>query len=108
MKGGLLSAWLAAAVLITYRGVKQVPRTTPLPMPLPSTYVSTFIVYGGLSLLPDSAAGFAGATGWAFVLAIALNLWTPGGTVKSTTPTTIPAGTTPNAKAPAPSTKAAP
>jgi uncharacterized membrane protein len=105
MKGGLLSAWVVAVGLITWRGVKQVPRTTPLPMPLPSTYVSTFVVYGGLSLLPDSAAGFAGATGWAFVLAIALNLFTPTGAVKSTS--TVPAGAAPVASATPSSKKAA-
>ena len=100
MKGGLLSAWLAAVALITYRGVKQTPRTTPLPMPLPSTYVSSFLVYGGLGLLPDAASGFATATGWAFVLAIALNLWTPQGLVaqqKAAGPTTTTPATAPKA-----------
>jgi hypothetical protein len=96
MRSGLLTAWLAAVALITYRGVKQTPRVTPLPMPLPSTYVSSFIVFGGLGLIPESGAAFAGAMGWAFVLAIFLNLWVPGkgGTISVAQPAAAaPAGT---------------
>lgn len=83
MKSGLLSAWLVAVGIITYRGVKTTPRTTPLPMPLPATYVSSFLIFGGLSLIPAEGAGFAGAAGWALVLAMFLNLWNPNGTIGS-------------------------
>lgn len=83
MKGGLLSAWLAQVAIITYRGVKQTPRTTPLPMPLPSSYVSSFLIYGGLSLLPAQASPVTTALGWGLVVANLLGLWAP---VKPGTP----------------------
>jgi len=103
MKGGLLTAWLAAVAIITYRGVKRTPRPTPLPMPLPSEYVSSFIVFGGLSLIPAEGAGFAGAAGWALVLAMFLNLWNPaGGIIGSVGPAAgAKAPAAPPAKAPA-------
>jgi uncharacterized membrane protein len=77
VKGGLLSAWLVAVAIITYRGVKQTPRTTPLPMPLPSTYASSFLIYGGLGLLPPQASPFTTAMGWGLVVAMGLGLWNP-------------------------------
>ena len=100
MKGGLLTAWLAAVAIITYRGVKQSPRTTPLPMPLPSTYVSSFIIFGGLSLLPEEASTLASAMGWGLVVAMGLKLWNPNGTVAqnvttASSPSTVPSSTVP-------------
>jgi hypothetical protein len=88
MKSGLTTAWLTEVVLISYRGAKAGGQGTgDVPLPLPSQYVSTFIIYGALGLLPDSASGFASAVGWGFVLATLLNLWEP-----------VKAGTTPVVK----------
>jgi hypothetical protein len=97
----LATAWLAELVLITYRSSKQ-KATTVRPIPrlaLPSEYASTFIVYGALSLVPDSSpwSRVAGYFGWGIVAASLLNLWNPpgstsAGTVKQT------AAVTPTAK----------
>ncbi len=88
MKGGLLTAWLAEVVIITYRTVSR-GSTGPIShLPLPSTYVSTMIVYGGLGLLPESANVFSTAVGWGLVVATVLNLWQPGSkTTAAGTPT---------------------
>lgn len=91
MKGGLLTAWLAAVAIITYRGVKQTPRTTPLPMPLPATYVSSFIIYGALSLLPEEASTIASTMGWGLVVAMGLRLWDPNGNIASNVTAAPPA-----------------
>ena len=81
---GLLGAFMLELGLITYRTVRSngitVPTTAPLPLPLPSTYVSAVLVYGALGLAPGKAAPVAGLIGWGFVVATALNLWNPGAT----------------------------
>jgi hypothetical protein len=90
MNGGLLSAWLAEVVLITYRAIKQPAATgstgtQSVPsLPLPSYYAATFVVYGALAFLPESAGNFGALVGWGFVVATALNLYEP-----------VKAGTTP-------------
>jgi hypothetical protein len=105
VKGGLLTAWLMEVVLVTYRAVKQ---TTDLPvahLPLPSTYVSTMIVYGTLGLLPGEAAGAASLMGWGLVVATLLNLWNPGGATlkgQAAAASTKQPTATPTAPAPAP------
>lgn len=93
-----MSAWLAEVVLITYRAVKQPAAsgsagTQSVPnLPLPSYYAATFVIYGALSFLPESAETFAALVGWGFVVATALNLYEP---VKAgTTPKVATAGET--------------
>lgn len=75
----LMGAWLVEVVLITYRAAKRGGQgTLGVPnFPLPSQYASTFIVFGALGLLPESASGFASLAGWGFVIATALNLYSP-------------------------------
>jgi hypothetical protein len=91
---GLLSAWVAEMVLIAYRGAKTgSTANNPIPhLALPSEYASTFIIYGALAFIPGEGQKVAAAIGWGLVLATALNLWNPGGTVKAlptpSTPTT--------------------
>ena len=99
----LLSAWLVESILITYRGTKQGKFTTnPVPyFPLPSEYVATVLVFGGLSLLPSNsdAGRVAGVIGWGLVVATALNLWNPASSaesgIKPTGISTAPATITP-------------
>jgi len=76
---GLLAAWLAEVILISYRTIKQ-PTTSsnlPLPLPLPSQFADTFIIFGALSFLPASSDPLGPLIGWGFVVATFLNLWTP-------------------------------
>jgi hypothetical protein len=79
MKKGLLTAWLAEIVLISYRATRSGASegTASVPFPLPSQYASTFIIYGTLGLLPDQADALAAVVGWGFVVATLLNLWVP-------------------------------
>jgi hypothetical protein len=81
---GLMTAWAAQLVIITYRASKQ-PAGNPIGgLALPSQYASSFIIYGALGLIPDSGKQFATAVGWGLVVATLLNLWTPGGQVSAT------------------------
>jgi hypothetical protein len=82
----LLYPALVETALITYRGViNNTNVSNPIPhFPLPSQLFSVIVVYGGLSLFPESAERLAAALGWGFVVATALNLWTPGGKVATT------------------------
>lgn len=78
---GLLGAFIAEMVLVTYRGVTgglKVPQQAPLHAPLPSTYTSAVIVYGALGILPKSLAPLPTLIGWGFVVATFLNLYNPG------------------------------
>lgn len=91
MPASILAPWLTEVAVVTYRALKQDKQGgAPLPishLPVPSTYVSTFVVYGALSLF--SGQTWAVLAAWGFVVATLLNLWTPGGTVaKSPAPTT--------------------
>lgn len=81
----LLAPALAETVLITWRDVKNGSNVdNPIPhFPLPSQYVSVVIVFGALSLFPESAARLAAVIGWGLVVATALNAFTPGSTVNS-------------------------
>jgi len=69
---------MAEVVIITYRTVSRGSTGPIAHLPLPSTYVSTMIIYGGLGLFPESANAFTAAVGWGLVVATVLNLWTPG------------------------------
>lgn len=66
---GLLLAALTEAAIITWRDLSK-----QKVLPLPSDYVSVAILYGGLGLLPESAAGTASLIGWGIVVATFLNL----------------------------------
>jgi hypothetical protein len=85
----LLYPALVETGLITYRGViNKTNVNNPIPhFPLPSQLMSVIIVYGGLSLFPESTERLAALMGWGFVVATALNLWTPGGKVATTNAT---------------------
>jgi hypothetical protein len=76
---GLVTAWLCEVVVITYRDTKKGSNmgTAQVSLPLPSAYASSFLIFGGLGLLPASASTFASLVGWGIVLATALNLWAP-------------------------------
>lgn len=78
----LLAAFFVEVALVTYRSVKAggvtVPKTAPIPAPLPSLYTSAVLVYGGLALVPGRGSAVAGLVGWGFVVATLLNLFNPG------------------------------
>lgn len=88
--GGLLSAWFAEMVLITYRGVKKGTTGGPIHgLPLPADYVGATIVFGALGLLGNTqAAPVATLAGWGLVVATLLNLWTPKTPTKLSTAAT--------------------
>ena len=70
-------------VLVTWRAVQDGKNLPVAYMPLPSTYTSILIVFGGLSLLPDSAKQVQSIAAWGFVIATALNFWTPSGKIQA-------------------------
>jgi hypothetical protein len=82
----LFAAFFVEVALVTYRDVSQggiktkkgKQSTAPLPAPLPSLYTSAIVLYGGLSLLPNSLAPLPAMIGWGVVVATWLNLYTPG------------------------------
>lgn len=93
MNPSLMTAWLVEVVVISYRSIKNGGKVTvadsnaqggmrqantALPLPLPSTYLSTFIIFGTLGLVPGEGRRVASAIGWGFVVATLLNLWHPG------------------------------
>lgn len=85
-------AWLAEVVLITYRSASQ-KSAAPTPLanvPLPSSYVASFIIFGTLSLVPGQGQRVASVFAWGVVAATVLNLWDPAGGVKQITQTTKP------------------
>ena len=77
----LTTAWLAELIAITYRGSKQLSYPRPIAsVAMPFEYASTFIIFGGLSLIPEGPASrVAGLFGWGLVVATVLNLWSPPG-----------------------------
>ena len=81
----IVAPLLAEVAAITFRDVRNGSNVdNPVPhFPLPSQYVSVAVIYGGLSLFPDSAAQLATMIGWGFVVATVLNLWEPGATVNN-------------------------
>lgn len=66
----VLLAWGAEAAIITVRDL-----TGPKRFPLPSEFLATFVVFGGLSVLSESSTfrGAANATAWGLVLATLLS-----------------------------------
>lgn len=89
---GLLSAFFAQIVIISYReyagsgvaggGINK-PAQAPIGAPLPSAYTAPIIVYGALALVPGQGQRIAGMIGWGFVVATLLNLWDPSGKVNA-------------------------
>ena len=78
---GLLAAALVEMGLVAYRDLsaQKIP-------PPPSDFVAVAIIYGGLGLLPDSAAQFASLVGWGLVVATFLNMWSPATPTKLAVP----------------------
>ena len=71
---GILSAWLAEIVLITYRDFKDGTDTVS-GLPLPSEYLATFAVYGVLGLAGQTKAEpLAAAVAWGYVGITAFNI----------------------------------
>jgi len=81
----LIAPAMAEIAIITWRDIRKKSNVdNPIPhFPLPSQFVSVAIVFGGLSLLPESAATLAAVTAWGVVVATALNAFTPGNTVNT-------------------------
>ena len=79
------SPMLAEIAVITFRDVRNGSNVAnPIPhLPLPSQYVSVFVIYGLLGFLPDTAQNLAATIGWGFVVATLLNLWEPGKTANT-------------------------
>lgn len=90
---GLLMAAFVESGLVTWRSLSQPPKI----LPAPSTFTSVLIIFGGLSLLPESGAKFASLTGWGIVLATFLNMWSPATPTKLAVPKTAsnPTGQSP-------------
>lgn len=98
MASPLLYPALAETVVITYRGIKNGTNVNnPIPhFPMPNQLASVLIIYGGLSLFPQSAEKLAAMVGWGFVVATVLNLYNPGKqatTATQTVASNITAGT---------------
>ena len=85
----LLAAFVVEIGLITYRGFKCAGHPH---LPPPADYTGAVLVYGALGLASKTqAATVAGLIGWGFVIATALNLWTPQDPAKIVRPTAVPA-----------------
>lgn len=78
---GLFAAALVESAIVTWRDISE----TKVPPP-PSDYVAVAIIYGGLSLFPDSAGNFPSLVGWGFVAATFLKLWSPSTPTKLAVP----------------------
>jgi len=91
---GVLSAFMAEIILITYRGAKAGKLTKDLPvghLPVPADYVGAMIIFGLLSALPGDLKRPAGVMGWGLVVATALNVLSASiGGPKTTTATAQP------------------
>lgn len=74
---GLFAAALVESAIVTWRDISQ----TKVPPP-PSDFVAVAIIYGGLSLFPESAGNFPSLVGWGFVAATFLKLWSPSSPTK--------------------------
>ena len=84
----LLAAFVVEIGLITYRGFTCAGNH----LPPPADYTGAVLVYGALGLASKTqAANVAGLIGWGFVVATALNLWTPQHPTKLASHKTAPA-----------------
>ena len=75
----LIAPALAEVAVIIYRDVKNgSAQNNPVPhLPLPASITSVVIVYGILSLLPESWESATVLMGWGLVVATLLNAFTP-------------------------------
>jgi hypothetical protein len=89
----VLGPFVVETAIITYRAVGSKSTVeSPIPFaPVPSQYVSAGLIYAALALLPGNLGPLIG---WGFVVATLLNLWTPGGKIATTTPSTTTTGAT--------------
>lgn len=78
---GLFAAALVESAIVTWRDISQ----SKVPPP-PSDFVAVAIIYGALSLFPDSSGNFPSLVGWGFVAATFLNLWSPSTPTKLAVP----------------------
>lgn len=102
---GVLAAWLVEIGLITWRDLSGKDKNhTIAGLPLPADYIATFVIFGGLGLVPSSNQGASRAAtlaAWAYVVATYMNALpqtlNPSGTPKatSTNATTSPTRSTP-------------
>lgn len=92
MNQALIYPAIAEIGLITYRDVKSGTNVNnPVAhLPMPSQYLSVAVVYGILAVIPDKYSRITALMGWGFVVATALNAFTPGATVAATNIGTTP------------------
>lgn len=76
---GLVTAWLAEVVIISYRATQKGTNegTAQVPLPRPSQYAASFLIFGVLGMLPDRFQNVATMVGWGLVVATFLNLYNP-------------------------------
>ena len=99
----VLLAWATEIGLITWRDIRGQEKNHSIAgLPLPADYLATFIIFGGLAMVPKGGgAGRAAALGaWAYVVATYLNAvpailnpsgaQTTSGTKSGTSTTTSP------------------
>ena len=82
---GMLAAALVESALVSWRDL----HTEKIPPP-PSDYVAIAVIYGGLSLFPESASTFTSLVGWGLVLATFLNFWSPTAPTKLLPASSVP------------------
>lgn len=70
----LVWPWVTEIAFISYRDVTQ---NKPARPPLPSEFLATFVVFGGLTLVAQANTRVASLMGWGFVIATALNVFNP-------------------------------
>lgn len=96
--GGLVAALFAELAVITWRSLgRPTPGQTSTtsdsgqpPLPFPSQYAAAFGIYGALGLLAgvgEGAGSVANIFGWGLVLATALNIVDPAGSLENTAAT---------------------
>ena len=78
---GLFAAAMVETAIVTWRDVSS----NKVPPP-PSDFVAVAIIYGGLSLFPESAGNFPSLMAWGITLATFLNLWSPSTPTKLAVP----------------------
>lgn len=64
--------WLAEIGLITWRDMRNAKHP-----PLPSELLSTFVIFGALSLIPEEYGTLSALAGWGLVVATLLNAYDP-------------------------------
>jgi hypothetical protein len=74
---GVLAAWLIEIGILTYRDVKA--GSTVAGLPPAGDFLASFVIFGGLALVPRDSQGakVATAVAWGYVAATVLNLYDP-------------------------------